>query len=129
MRESCVNCIGQTLRVGDKVVRISGNKRVSMYRTEVLGFTESNVRVWSQWNSNTPTTCSAGRLIKIEESTSVPVPPERDVVSGDDLRLIVQGLPADDSIHLGILLDEMALATGFDYDPAELESLIVELCL
>lgn len=70
MRDSARDAIGQTIRVGDKVAKVDGNRSVSIRRAEVVGFTDSSIRITSRWGDNS-TCVSSGRIIKTEDQSEL----------------------------------------------------------
>lgn len=66
MRDSATDAVGQTIRIGDIVAKVDGNRRVSIRLSEVVGFTDSSVRITARYERSPPSCVSSGRLIKTE---------------------------------------------------------------
>ena len=60
MRDSAIDAVGQTIRLGDRVAYVRGNRRVSINSYEVVGFTDASVRIGDYGQCVSP-----GRLVKM----------------------------------------------------------------
>lgn len=71
MRESCVDAVGQTVVLGDKIAHCrtySSSVRISRY--EVIGFTDNRVRVAPVGDSRTrPSLVTENRIVKVEDQS------------------------------------------------------------